>query len=68
MLEVPAWASFDPRALALFVAAAVAIFRFKLSAAVTLGLSSAAGLMLVLFGFGAYEAAFEQRSVPIGMR
>jgi chromate transporter len=46
----PDFASFDPWALALFVCAAIAVFRFKVSAAMTLVGSSAAGILLIWVG------------------
>ncbi len=46
----PDFASFDPWALALFVCAAIAVFRFKVSAAMTLVGSSSAGILLIWVG------------------
>ena len=48
--DVPKVATFDLWALALFVCAAVAVFRFKVSAAMTLIGSSAVGVILLLSG------------------
>ena len=48
--DMPDFASFDPCALALFICAAIAVFRFKVSAAMTLVGSSAAGLLLLWVG------------------
>jgi len=45
--DVPNPATLDPWALVLFVAAAIAVFRFKVSAAATLIASSAAGVTLL---------------------
>jgi chromate transporter len=49
-VDMPNLASFDPWALGLFICAAIAVFRFKISAAVTLLVSSAAGGALLLLG------------------
>ena len=51
-LDMPNLASFDPWALGLFICAAIAVFRFKISAAVTLFVSSAVGGVLLLLGLG----------------
>jgi chromate transporter len=48
--DVPDFASFDPWALALFACAAIAVFRFQISAAMTLVASSAAGILLLWVG------------------
>ena len=48
--DMPNFASFDPWALLLFVCAAIAVFRFKISAAMTLLGSSAVGGVLLLLG------------------
>ena len=48
--DAPDFTSFDPWALALFVCAAIAVFRFKVSAAMTLVGSSAAGILLIWVG------------------
>jgi chromate transporter len=48
--DAPDFASFDPWALALFVCAAIAVFRFKVSAAMTLVGSSVAGIFLIWVG------------------
>jgi chromate transporter len=48
--DIPVVSSIDLWALALFVCAAIAVLRFKTSAAATLLVSSAAGLALVLAG------------------
>lgn len=48
--DMPIAASLDPWALALFIFAAIAVLRFKFSAAATLVASSAVGVMLLLFG------------------
>jgi len=50
--DMPNLASFDPWALGLFICAAIAVFRFKISAAVTLFVSSAVGGVLLLLGLG----------------
>jgi chromate transporter len=49
-IDVPVLASFDPWALALFVCAAIAVLRFKTSAAATLVVSSAIGVALLVAG------------------
>jgi chromate transporter len=49
-LDIPALTSIDPVALALFACAAIAVLRFKTSAAATLLVSSAVGVALVLAG------------------
>jgi chromate transporter len=49
-LDVPALTSIDPLALALFACAAIAVLRFKASAAATLLVSSAVGIVLLLAG------------------
>lgn len=48
--DSPIFASFDFCALGLFIGAAVAVFRFKIGAPKTLLVSSAAGVLLYLFG------------------
>jgi len=48
--DMPVFSSFDPWALVLSVAAAVALFRFRLGAIVTLFGSSAVGVVLSLLG------------------
>ncbi len=48
--DVPHAASLDPWALALFIAAALAVLRFKFSAAITLITFSAIGIMLAAVG------------------
>jgi chromate transporter len=50
--DLPKLASFDPWALILFVCAAIAVFRFRVSAAMTLLGSSVAGGVLLLLGLG----------------
>jgi chromate transporter len=49
--ELPNVATLDPWALALFAAAAIAVLRFRISAAVTLLTSSAVGILLLTGGF-----------------
>ena len=49
-LDIPALNSIDPLALALFTCAAIAMLRFRASAAATLVVSSAVGLALLLAG------------------
>jgi len=49
--DVPSIESLDPWALLLFIVAAIAVLRFKVSAVVTLFASSALGMLLLLFGF-----------------
>jgi chromate transporter len=46
----PVWTSVDPWALALSIAAAVAIFRFKVGMIATLAACSLAGILLYLAG------------------
>ena len=48
--DVPDLASLDPAALALSVAAAIAVLRFRLSSALTLFASSAVGVLLYVLG------------------
>ncbi len=48
--DMPNFASFDPWALALFICAAIAVFRFNISAAVTLVVSSAVGGICLALG------------------
>ena len=48
--EIPNVASLDPWALVLFIAAAIALLRFRFNAAVTLVASSAVGMLLLFFG------------------
>jgi chromate transporter len=48
--DVPDVATLDPWALVLFIAAAIALLRFKFNAAVTLVASSAVGMLLIFFG------------------
>ena len=48
--DMPNVASLDPWALALFIPAAIAVLRFKISAAVTLIVSSAIGTLLLYLG------------------
>jgi len=50
--DLPNLASFDPWALMLFACAAIAVFRFRVSAAMTLFGSSVAGGVLLLLGLG----------------
>jgi hypothetical protein len=47
---MPNFASFDPWALALFICAVIAVFRFNISAAVTLVVSSAVGGICLALG------------------
>jgi chromate transporter len=49
-LDIPTLTSIDPLALALFACAAVAVLRFKTSAAATLLVSSLVGIVLLLAG------------------
>lgn len=49
-LDIPALTSIDPLALALFACAAIAVLRFRVSAAATLIVSSAVGIVLLLAG------------------
>lgn len=49
-LDIPALTSIDPLALALFACAAMAVLRFKTSAAATLIVSSLVGIVLLLAG------------------
>jgi chromate transporter len=49
-LDIPALTSIDPLALALFACAAIAVLRFKTSAAATLVVSSVVGIVLLLAG------------------
>jgi chromate transporter len=49
-IQVPVLTSFEPWALALFVCAAIAVLRFRTSAAATLVVSSAIGVALLLAG------------------
>jgi chromate transporter len=48
--DMPKFASFEPWAMALFICAAIAVLRFKIGAAVTLVVSSAVGVLLLLLG------------------
>jgi chromate transporter len=48
--DMPSFVSFDPWALALFVSASIAVFRFKVSAAVTIAVWSAVGFAFSSFG------------------
>ena len=48
--DLPNFASLDPWALVLFIIAAIAVLRFKMSAAVTLIASCALGMLLLLMG------------------
>jgi chromate transporter len=49
-VDMPSFATLDPWALTLFIAAAIAVLRFKFSAAVTLVTSSAVGMILLAVG------------------
>jgi chromate transporter len=49
-VDVPVFASLDPWALALFILAAIAMFRFKVGTVVTIFGSSAIGVLLFLLG------------------
>lgn len=49
-LDIPALTSIDPLALGLFACAAIAVLRFRVSAAATLIVSSAVGIVLLLAG------------------
>ncbi|MGH7248270.1 MAG: chromate transporter, partial [Pseudomonadota bacterium] len=49
-VDMPNFATFDPRAMGLFVLAAVAMFRLRTSAAATLCACSAIGILLFYFG------------------
>jgi chromate transporter len=48
--DMPDFTSFDPWAMALFICAAIAVFRFKISAVTTLVGSSAVGILLLWVG------------------
>lgn len=48
--DMPNFASFEPWALALFICAAIAVFRFNVGAAMTLVGSSAVGMILLVSG------------------
>jgi chromate transporter len=48
--DMPSFASLEPWALVLFIFAAIAVLRFKVSAVVTLLASSAAGMALIYLG------------------